>query len=556
MKERVEASRRFAAKEQEDAKKKDKPLDVRAAMGRFNGLVAVSRHEEAEAEAASIEKEFKDSEDAMLSLANYFYNRGREDRAQVFYEHVLRINPDDVFSKKRLALMCMKQDKLSRARDLLSFMTQKGPHQNADTLFSLAAAYQQKQDHYRALEYFRVIARDFPTYAKRNGAFRRAVKHSENYTGNPETILPKRELIPKIPLPYIGLGVLGILLVIVIAYAILNPTQSMQIINRMKVPAAVTFPDKESITVTAGGHRVVHAPFGEYDVKVELEGGQVENVRVNIPKGENKIHILNVCGGAVIIWEQTTYSTNPNPNEENPFRLYTGDRFFSLDIPDYRFQDFPEEITVSYDGASITQTRIGVLDFSPEELMNSILLNNLTPAKIIDYLETHLPHYPDSETLLSVYTILAFAGSNWQRTHDFMEPFLARRPVWIEWHRFYQGLFMTSGKEPEIRKIYDDLLAKEPGDSGLLYLRGRIEEDSERALQYYNKAIETNPKNPHPYYAKAYHLFSRAELETARKLCATACELLPTSDRMEEHFYLLRLGLKEYDTLEKELASK
>jgi hypothetical protein len=336
--------------------------------------------------------------------------------------------------------------------------------------------------------------------------------------------------------------------------------QPLHVVNQLPADATMTVPGRDPLVISPGERKIVKVPEGRYDIDIQVEKNPSQPVRVDISNKwyerffSNKVFILNVASAAVIMWEETTYSETPQPNDPYNYRLYVGEPFIMIDKVNYKFEPFPGKIPLE-SGGKESRTRVDIFRAAPNIMAAILVEAKIAPQKILTFLEAHLGVIPEDESLLGTYLILSQTGNELERALRFLEKELPQRPVRVEWHRFYQSARQVAGEKDKLISQYDAMLQKEPGNSDLLYLRGRLEPGSKPAFAYYDRAIAANRKNPHPYFAKAFHLAGNGELAAARELCDTAVRLNPYSPRMNQIFYQLRFALQEYDALEKESMS-
>jgi hypothetical protein len=119
----------------------------------------------------------------------------------------------------------------------------------------------------------------------------------------------------------------------------------------------------------------------------------------------------------------------------------------------------------------------------------------------------------------------------------------------------YQEARILIGEEEKLFSQYDSMLEKEPGNSSLLYLRGRIDPDVKQYFDYFNRAIDADSKNPYPYFAKAYHFACRGDFVPAQTLCETAYKLKTDLVQMMDMHFQLRFALGQYEALEAEVQA-
>lgn len=536
------------------------PDDPETSIKMHANLMTFGKHEEAKELAGKMGKKFPDNLEVQLYLGEYYEHEGDVEEADKYFEGALKAAPDDPAARRAVAIACIEKDDLSRASDLLSFMRYKTPDQDPWVLFSLAAAYQKKQRHSEALSYFEIIARDFPDIASTNKDFRKAVQESEKKLGQSQTILPGRQFLAAKKWKRAAILVFALVALFFIASWYLSSHQPLHVVNQLPADATVTVPGHDPLVISPGERKIVKVPEGQYEVNIQVENYPSQPVRVDISNEwyerffSNKLFILNVARAAVIMWEETTYSESPQPNDPYKYRLYVGESFITIDKTNYKFEPFPETISLD-SGSSELRSRVDIFRAAPNIMAAILVEANIAPRKILTYLEAHLGVIHEDENLLSTYLILSQTNNDLQRALKFLEKNLHQRPVWVEWHRFYQSARQVAGQKDKLIAQYDTLLQKEPENSDLLYLRGRLEPGFKSAFAYYDRAIAANSKNSHPYFAKAFHLAGNGELAAARELCDTAVQLNPTSPRMEQMFYQLRFVLKDYDNLEKESMS-
>jgi hypothetical protein len=354
--------------------------------------------------------------------------------------------------------------------------------------------------------------------------------------------------------------IFALVVLFLIANWYLSTHQPLHVVNQLPADAKVTIPGHDPLVISPGERKIVKVPEGVYGVDIQVEKNPSETVQVNISNKwyerffSNKLFILNIAGAAVIMWEETTYSETPKPDDPYKYRLYVGESFITIDKVNFKFEPFPETISLE-SGEPELRTRVDIFRAAPNIMAAILVEADIAPPKILTFLEAHLGIIHEDESMLGTYLILSQRGNELQRALKFLEKELHQRPVWVEWHRFYQSARQVAGQKDKLIAQYDALLKKEPDNSDLLYLRGRLEPGLKSAFAYYDRAIDTNNKNPHPYFAKAFHLAGSGKLAAARELCATAVRLNPNSPRMNQMFFQLRFALKEYDALEKESVS-
>ena len=72
-----------------------------------------------------------------------------------------------------------------------------------------------------------------------------------------------------------------------------------------------------------------------------------------------------------------------------------------------------------------------------------------------------------------------------------------------------------TGKQDKAHRIVDELLLKDPTDPDILFVRGKMEQDQSKALKFFQKALEFNPKHCGALCSSAARLSNLGEYEKA-----------------------------------------
>ena len=355
-----------------------------------------------------------------------------------------------------------------------------------------------------------------------------------------------------------------IALIILIAAAFLvnmylKKNQILYMLNQFPVESKVHIPDVGDFTVKPYITKKITLAEGKHTVTIKVGDQVSEEYEIKIENGildrvsRKNVFILNIGTGGVILWMSTTYSENPDTDTENPFHIYAGTQFLTLQDIDYFFEEFPETIKIK-SGSEVKKTRVDVMRGNPEDIIYSLQTNNIPTIKILNYAEKHLLVNPVNDSLIKEYSIICLGNRLLKRGINFLARNISKRPVLTEWHRYYQILSNEAGKEKTLISEYDTLLEQSPNNSVLLYLRGRLEPDMPGAISFYERSIKADSKNPYPWYAKGYSHAMKGNFAKARAPVLKACELKPGSKDMLKFRWELLFALKEYSELEKEAA--
>lgn len=139
------------------------------------------------------------------------------------------------------------------------------------------------------------------------------------------------------------------------------------------------------------------------------------------------------------------------------------------------------------------------------------------------------------------------------RAERLLQTGLAARPVNVPWHLLYQNLHMNRADEAALAAEYDRLLAAEPENSALLYLRGRVGPNGHALFE---RAHRADPQNAYASFALGYDLLAMGDPAAARPLLAGAAEGRPDSPQFAELLWQCRLALGETAGLEAEARAE
>ena len=174
----------------------------------------------------------------------------------------------------------------------------------------------------------------------------------------------------------------------------------------------------------------------------------------------------------------------------------------------------------------------------------------------MSFAEAWLRAHPGDDDVLQLYAASAWQRKQAQRLDAFLRAGLTNRPVRIEWNRLYQTLHDHPAERADLLRQYEQLLETDPTNSAWLYLRGRLETDRANCRSYFQRAAESDPKNPFPAFALGFDRMAAANWAEARPLLAQAAELKPRDERFGALLFTTRLALGEAPALERELQQK
>jgi hypothetical protein len=268
---------------------------------------------------------------------------------------------------------------------------------------------------------------------------------------------------------------------------------------------------------------------------------------------DNSLVVVNPDQGAILLWERTGYAyPKPRDNETgHGFRLSGGQSCHVYPSIDYPFQIFPATIQTPADGTVVYRTRVSDMNkYEPQKIVQ-LLLEEKQERALHSYLRAKL-RSPQSDT-----TTIHLGASLLPREQflALAEPRLATRPVEIEWHRAYQTLVENTPEGAGLVDRYRTLAMKEPDNSTLTYLYGRIVDDIEEGRSLFEQSVQMKSPSAHAANALAYYHLLEGNFTHALRYSDLALK----QEQGNKYFQKLRndalLGSHQYDTLEKETGN-
>ncbi|NQT53104.1 tetratricopeptide repeat protein, partial [bacterium] len=531
------------------SKASELPDDPQAAMELHATLASFRQKEQAEQIAQVLDARFGDRADVQMHLGAWHEERGDDEKADACFARALELEPDNTAARRAVGIAAMQQGDLARAHELLDFLMHEGDDQDPAVLFLLANAHQERGEHEEALRLYSVALRAAPEIAKEK-AFRQRVEASEKALARPQTVLPKK------PMSWRRWAWAGILLFAVVGFFAFNRYkgnhQTLHIVNRLDTAVTVEM-DGETWTVRAGEHKATPIAEGDHTAKVSAGGQMIDTVDVSVHNGfferfnDDNVFVLNPRGAAVLLWEQITYSAKPLAYEP-PRRVLHSQSFFVVRDVDYAFRSAPETLKVESSSKQIKRSVVTQFNGTPFEAF--ALFPGGTPMdEYRRFAEHQLGLHPDDGKLVRAYFVIASTPELTAPCLAFLEKGLDRRPVNIDWHRYYQEARKAAGERDKLLALYAEMLAKEPGSSALLYLKGRLIEDTAESGKLFDQAVAADDKNPYPWFANAYHLHQQGDFAAARAACTHAARLQPDNPEMQVLLGEIRLATGDHDAL-------
>jgi tetratricopeptide (TPR) repeat protein len=525
------------------------------------------------AEATELQKKMSEQYAASAKVQAYLgaalEHVGRRDEATPFFAKALELRPDLPEARIGMARSHMRAGKLEDARALLDFLEKPGAAHlySLQPLETLAIAYQNANRHAEALELFSRLQSELPNIAEIKG-FRDMVKKSEKALAKGQSMLPEQKFSWKrffsgnrgardLATPRVtwrSLIILGVFaglvaLGLVISNEYIRHHRKVYLVNAFAQPARIEIQGQGS-PIAVRHVANIELPEGHYHATIS--GPLKEQIDFDVRSsyfsrwGGDPIWLVNVGGAAVLAEEGVTYAQNPPPGS---LSLHYGKPFEFFPSVTHPFLDLPDSLRMK-SGESRTLVRVDFFNQSG----NSAFQYELHEGHATDaptLAECWLRTHPADKVLLRSYTDYLNQKQP-DRLDRFLRAGLTNRPVEIEWHRAYQRLHQKPADYSRLIVDYDQMLAADPTNSALLYLSGRICPDRQKARLLFERAIESDPKNPFPNYAIGYDRVAAGDWQAARPPLARAAELAPDDPYFIQYFHLVRLALGETVAVEKE----
>ncbi|MFN7138756.1 MAG: tetratricopeptide repeat protein [Limisphaerales bacterium] len=362
---------------------------------------------------------------------------------------------------------------------------------------------------------------------------------------NSQDSSPKKGQKTNLPLVLGGIVALGALGILGWNVSIAQ-SRVLHLVSGLEKPVSVQLPGLDPVGVSPGKITRIQMAEGDYDVVID--GAIKETVKISVRSSfmdrftKKPLWVLNVGGSALLFSE----SISPD-GELSDFKVHYGQPFVSWLNVDLPFTDSPEE-----PGGKQSLIRV---DLFKEPLTQAFftILNTGVPEEALDLAEWHLRKHREDSQMLSAYLAVCKELNQNDRLKKFIVEGTQIRPVEIDWHRAYQDLMMTPKDHGTLIAEYDELLKKDPNNSSLLYLRGRICISQRQALDFYNRALITSFNNAFAHFAIAGAEAGRGEWNNANASIRVARSLRPDILQFQDKLFETRMALADYEVLEQEL---
>ena len=529
--------------------------DPQAALELVEALATFSRFDEAEKLAEGIQHRFDDDAQVQFHMGQWHEFRNRRAEAAECFRRALQLQGDNLEAKRAVAACMMSDDQVEQALALIKSAPEITPQDDPGLYVELGQSFGRLGQHGDALVAFRQALEVVPEL-KADKEFQKLVRTSEKSDPAGTTILPRTPFY-RTGRAIVAAAVVGIVALVLFANFYISRHRTLHLVNGFDVPVELALDDRGAITI--GPHSWQTSPIaeGRHRAVVTAGGKSLGNDEFDVASSfwrrwfDDPVFVLNAGGGAAIVWEQAVYA-NP-PIDGGSTRVEAGTRFVTFDDVDYPFAQFPQTIEAE-GGKPVTRTRVDLVVMPVEQVF--YLQDAVAPEAQLAFAETHLAFAPENKAILQAYLRAAAGYGQLDRAREFLETGLDAVPVRVEWHRGAQQLAQTEDQNESLRRRYRQWLEKDPNNSSILYLMGRLEPHTSAALVYLDSAIAADPQNPYPWYAKGFHLCAGGDFPAAKIAYEKAVELRPDDEDFRRGLRDAWLALGQFADLEREARTR
>jgi len=563
-----------------------KQLDVSGALDKYRAAktpeAAIETHqallnyhefEQAAAFAQSMRESYPTNATIFAYLGAAQAHFGKDEEAAKDFARALELRPDLPEARVGVAAAKMRAGEVDEARKLLDFLEQPGAAQlySLAPLEDLAYAFQRANRHTEALDLFAKLIAAYPQLGQ-NRQFRKQIEKSEKVTQS-ATMLPKkkfnwreflgseRTLATQGPTfsrgGLIALGAIAVLVVagLLISNIYIKGHRTLHIVSGVREPVTVQI-DKLPPVVVRGHVTEVRLAEGKHHATIT--GAVRQEVDFDIRGSyfgrwfDDPAWVLNAGGSALLVLHEAVYAKSPRAGS---FNFYYGEPFVHFGRVTHPFTTVPQSMRMK---EHEERTLMQLEQLAPEKEAVNLLYHfagQRQTNEALRFAEWRLRWAPDDDAMLEGYVRVG-QPSQAARVAKFLRAGVTNRPVAIQWHRTYQTVAEGGRRSDELVALYDSMVAAEPTNSALLYLRGRISATQREANDWYERARAADARNPYPHFALAYHQMGRGDFAGAKNHLQKAVELRPDKSDFTEALFRARLALKEYAPLEDELRAR
>jgi tetratricopeptide (TPR) repeat protein len=335
--------------------------------------------------------------------------------------------------------------------------------------------------------------------------------------------------------------------------------RTLHVINGYEIPLRVRVQGHPELSVSPLAEGSIDLPEGSYTAQVT--GPLTAELPFTISSQflvrlfDSRAFVLNPGGMGLFVREETIYASEHSSNEEPlaPYSLHYGKPYETFSGIDYAFLPFPHEIKLDH-AQTLHKRRLGIVHIPVADVFRDLMEAKRAP-EALSLAEWAIDMHGSKADVVSVYADAAADPANRERILGGLKSRLGRRPVDITLHRAYQNLSLESPQNT-LETEYEAYLKAEPGNSALIYLRGRLVPGASASLSYFERAALADPANSFAQAAIAHCRSSQGKWTEALPPALRACELDPSNAKFQSVLEDIRIALGQFDPLERDLRTR
>ena len=336
------------------------------------------------------------------------------------------------------------------------------------------------------------------------------------------------------------LGLAAIVIIVVGAFLIASELRGrhrdVHLVNGTDTPYTIEL-NGESIELPSNGRIVRRIAEGDITIRRLGDGANstVEIIRVETPLLSrlfvSHTFVINPDRAALLLWEREGYGENPNSqavSDAFDYTFHSGEVLYRFQDIDYPFLPSPDELDWESWASVITRDRLEVFQYDSAQEAYDIIEYEHSESDANAYLNHYLAINSDS---LQHLAVLRETLSD-EAFLEYLKPYVARRPLLINCHTFYQDVRQKLDPEADLVSEYEILKLDLPDDPVRNYLYARTIDDHQQREALYEVIVE-GPHAPE----QAQHGLALAYLGSGRfDRALVAVRKMKRTDPTDQHF--------------------
>lgn len=241
------------------------------------------------------------------------------------------------------------------------------------------------------------------------------------------------------------------------------------------------------------------------------------------------------------------YTKFPTLNRQNAeYSFCFGEKWYELHGIDFPFRELPSEVRMDSDIELVY--KVGIELYQPESYINAIsVMQDNGGEELSFYAQNSLSIDPDNRD--AIWLLGMVISSNDVSSSELLQAGLSRRPILIDWHRFYQDLIKNCAPENDLLTKYQSLFDAEAGSPASSYLLGRIVDNKEKARSLYLSSESTEEGMGYGYHAISYGYLCGGAFDKAFEYASKAMERNPKNNQFYSTLFETQLATKQYQLI-------